>query len=559
MSNRRMYVKQTMSLVVALSAVVLSSLGSADSVLEKKKPTIADQELFFAPVPKAVCGPGDTPETGLQGQVPIPLRMQAGGFQGFSCNLKLVGQVRGDGANWQTTEWREGRGKNKKVCAYHGTAAPGFGPSSPLGPPVSYPRTNYGVRVIDITNPASPINTAYLTTTAMLDPWESLKVNERRQVLAGVNAQNGGITVGDGGPEIDIYDVSGDCRFPQLLTSTPIVAPDGRPITGHEGNWAPDGLTYYGSDIRYTPAGAVPGNAGQYYAIDTTDLTKPKFITSWMTGVRGGRIHGLSVSEDGTRGYMTSIGNVTVAQLLDDSIAANNGLLIYDLSEIQARKANPQVKLISSIFWKDGSTAQHSIHVTIKGKPYIIFVDESGAGGNGVATRQAACDSGMIPYPLARIIDISDERNPKVISKLMLEIHDPANCAKTTPDLVGLTGFLYGSHYCSVDNIRKATTLACGYLNSGIRVFDIRDPIRPREIAYYNPAATANVSPGSNHIAQRTTQQPGGPDWCSAQVHMDAEQGTLWTTCQDQGLLSLKFTHNAWPFAETTTPSGMQN
>ena len=51
----------------------------------------------------------------------------------------------------------------------------------------------------------------------------------------------------------------------------------------------------------------------------------------------------------------------------------------------------------------------------------------------------------------------------------------------------------------------------------------------------------------------------GGPDWCAAQVHLDAEQGTLWTTCHDNGMLSLQFTHNAWPFAESTTPPGMQN
>jgi hypothetical protein len=141
----------------------------------------------------------------------------------------------------------------------------------------------------------------------------------------------------------------------------------------------------------------------------------------------------------------------------------------------------------------------------------------------------------------------------------MLEIHDPTTCAQTVPDLAGLSSFTYGAHYCSVDNIHKATTLACGYFNSGIRVFDIRDPIRPREIAYYNPAYTTTVSAGSNHVTQRMTQQPGGPDWCAAQVHMDVEQGTLWTTCQDNGLLSLKFTHNAWPFAESSTPPGMQN
>jgi len=66
------------------------------------------------------------------------------------------------------------------------------------------------------------------------------------------------------------------------------------------------------------------------------------------------------------------------------------------------------------------------------------------------------------------------------------------------------------------------------------------------------------VSNGSTHAAQRMIQ-PGGPDWCSAQVHLDAEQGTVWTSCQDNGLLSLKFTHNAWPFADSSTPPGMQN
>lgn len=551
MGNRGTSVKQASALLVALSFVALSSSGVADDVLEKKQPSIADQELFFAPVPKAVCGPGDTPETALQGQVTPAMR--AAGFKGFSCNLQLIGQVKGEGANWQSAEWREGRGKTKKVCAYHGTAAPDANPT--------LTRTNLGVRVIDITDPTKPVNTAYLQTTSMLDPWESLKINERRQLLGAVNGQNGG-----GGPEIDIYDVSGDCRYPQLLSSTVITKPDGTPIIGHEGSWAPDGLTYYGADLRYSPAGAVPGNTGQYYAIDTTDTTKPKFITSWQTGVPGGaNIHGLSVSEDGNRGYMVSLGfGGTPSQLLDPSVPATNGLLIFDLSEIQARNTNPQVKLISKLLWKDGSGAQHTIPVTIGKKPYIIYVDEAGSGGFGsAAAYQSACAAGLPPFPMARIIDISNETNPKIISKLMLETHDPANCDKVLPDVAGLLTFTYGSHYCSVDNRNQATTLACGYFNSGIRVFDIRDPVRPREIAYYNPAGTTTPSPGSNHN-RAGGWVAGGPDWCASHLHLDAEQGTIWTSCQDQGLLSLKFTHNAWPFGSSgafpgsTTPPGKQ-
>jgi hypothetical protein len=164
---------------------------------------------------------------------------------------------------------------------------------------------------------------------------------------------------------------------------------------------------------------------------------------------------------------------------------------------------------------------------------------------------------------MARIIDIRDETKPKIVSRLALEIHNPANCAKVQPDLVGLSIFTYGSHYCSVDNKRHATTLACGYFNSGIRVFDIRNPRRPKEIAYYNPAGATTVSPGSNH-AIRNNFVPGGPDWCSAQVHLrvsedHGRQGTLWTTCQDNGLLVLKFEHGVWPFEDSSTPPGQQN
>src|SRR5262249_50906009 len=178
---RGRYARQAISIVMAFSFVALSALGTADSVVEKRKPAAAEEELFFAPVPKAVCGPGDKPETALQGQVTAAMR--AAGFQGFSCNLKLIGQVRGEGANWQTTEWREGKGKNKLVCAYHGSAHPTANPG--------FARTNYGVRVIDISDPSKPYNTAYLTTTSMLDPWESLKINERRKLVGAINGSNG--------------------------------------------------------------------------------------------------------------------------------------------------------------------------------------------------------------------------------------------------------------------------------------------------------------------------------------------------------------------------------
>ncbi len=542
-SMHRLPMKAFVSGLAALSFVALSGAANGGG-----RPS--DEGPIPLTVPKATCGPNDHPETGLQGQVPAPLR--AAGFKGFNCNLELIGQSKGDGANWQSAEFRRGRGQGPdgQVCAYHGTASP------TLSLPGRNP-ANFGVSVIDITNPSAPTTTGHLQTISMLDPWESLKVNERRKLLGADNGQNGG-----GGPEVDIYDLSDDCRFPQLLASAPVgTGTDGsgvvQPIIGHEGSWVPDGLTYYGGDLRFTPPGTTT-RIGQYYAVDTSDPTRPKLITSWLTGVPGARVHGMSISDDGKRGYFVSLRGSSPDFLTDTTQPAANGLLIYDLSEIQARLPNPQAKLISSLFWKDGSVAQHTINVKIDGKPFVIFVDEGGSGGNNSAGWQAACAAGLPPFPLARIIDISDETNPKIVSRLALEIHNPSNCSQVLPDLVGLSGFTYGSHYCSVDNRHHATTLACGYFNSGIRVFDIRDPVRPREIAYFNPAGTTTPSPGSNHN-RAGGWVAGGPDWCSAQVHLDHRRGTLWTTCQDNGLLMLKFTNGVWPFPESATPPGQQN
>jgi hypothetical protein len=465
--------------------------------------------------------------------------MRAAGFKGFNCNLQLVGQSRGDGANWQTAEFKDSAGH---ICAYHGTA---FSTAN---------RTHVGVPVIDVTNQNNPTPMSYLTTTSMLDPWESLKVNDRRQLLAADNGHNGGA-----GPEIDIYDLSTDCRAPQLLSSIAVGTVGGggavAPITGHEGSWAPDGLTYYGGDLREF----------QYYAVDTTNPTRPTLITTFSSAFGPGppyaNVHGLSISDDGNRAYfVTAVYSsvIDLSSLPNPNVIPNNGLIIADVSDIQARRPNPQVRVISKLLWKDGAAAQHTINVKIGGKPYVIFVDEGGSGGNTPAGWQAACAAGLPAWPFARIIDISDETHPAIVSRLMLEVNHPKACGLVLPDLVGLGSFTYGSHYCSVDNRQNATTLACGYFNSGIRVFDIRDPLNPREIAYYNPAGTTTSSPGSNH-STNGQWRAGGPDWCSAQVHLDATRGTLWTTCQDNGLLVLKFTNGVWPFPNTTTPPGQQN
>ena len=459
----------------------------------------ADPTVFEGPVPRAACGGTNDPfflEPALQGQVPLADRQSGRSQLGYRCNLELVGQHQGDGAGWQNA-WYD-------HCDYYDITYP---------PAALYPATvaSPGTQVLDVADPAAPKLTAALTTNAMQGPWESLKVNQGRGLLGAVAAYSFG---GSGPLYFDVYDVKKDCTKPSLLASMPLNVP-----IGHEGNFSADGLTYYGSSLA----------TGTMAAIDVTDPTKPSLISVFAQNGFS-TIHGLSTSDDGKRLYGTQING-----------SGGNGLVILDTSCIQARTSGCQPPIVGSVFWTDGSTAQHTIPITYQGHPYVYFVDEGGAGAS-------------------RIIDIGDEKNPKVISKLKLEIHMPANSAAQQADTNGNGAFGYEGHYCAVDRQTDPTAMACGYFQSGVRVFDIRDPYHPREIAYYNPPAQTAKRlqlPGSEHAADSLdytgVQQPNlTADWCSSQIRFNqAPDGTwmLWAQCQDNGFMTLRFTNGVYPLA----------
>ncbi len=480
-------------LPLALLAVGLSACqgGRIDGNVSPRAEDARAGEVFEGPVARADCGPGAMPETDIQGRVSMEDRVSGRSQQGYSCNLELVGQHQGTGASWQHA-WYED-------CAYYGTAFTG----------------QAGVQVIDASDPTHPQQVGALRSPAMLDPWESLKVNERRGLLGADTAWNGG------GPAFfDVYDLNGDCRQPDLLSSTPSAVP-----IGHEGNWAPDGKTYYVGTV--------------HSAIDTTDPNQPRFIPQHDSV---GSMHGLSLSADGTRMYGVSIAGC--------GASGNNGLVIYDTSAVQNRELLPEMPVIGRVCWNDGSAAQHTIPVFYDGKPYIIFVDEGGGDGSGSNPLDLTGPAGA-----ARLIDISDETQPRIVSKMKLEIHMPEHADIQASDTAGNGSFGYQAHYCGVDREQNPTALACGYFQSGIRVFDIRDPYLPREIAYYNPPAQVGRHadlPGSEHASggasALTRANNLSTDWCTAQVRLIPERGELWTTCQDNGFLVLRFTNGVWPF-----------
>ena len=150
--------------------------------------------------------------------------------------------------------------------------------------------------------------------------------------------------------------------------------------------------------------------------------------------------------------------------LATGATAAANGLVIMDVSDFQSRKADhPAYRVLGSITWDDGSVgAQNALPILIKGKPYVLFTDESG----GAVTE---CPKGKSAAGFPRLIDVSDPKAPKTAAKLQLDIHDPANCnvAATTP-VTSAAGnptssgpFGFSCHYCNVDDVDEPSIAAC--------------------------------------------------------------------------------------------------
>jgi uncharacterized protein (TIGR03382 family) len=214
-----------------------------------------------------------------------------------------------------------------------------------------------------------------------------------------------------------------------------------------------------------------------------------------------------------------------------------NGLVILNVSDIHNRVPNPQVTVVGSVFWPGGANAQQTLPVTFKGKPHLIFTDENGGGGN--SGRTVACNLGLPPHGYPRILDISDETNPKIVSELQLEVNDPANCAAVVND--PNLGLGYSSHYCGVDSTRDPTILACSFFEAGLRVFDIKDPAQPKEIAYYKPPAQRKkLLPGSNLWSATADRMTDGT---STQVRVRADRNEVWFVSQDNGFQIVKFTN----------------
>jgi len=388
-------------------------------------------------------------------------------------------------------------------CAYvtsAGRAEPGAATPAALAGPTD------GVAVLDAHDPTNPQLVSILQPQGGVDSGETVSAVDAgtRKVLV-VGAYGGRKTVdaldSTYGPALEIYDVSGDCTQP-IHTAT-IYWPD----NAHNLTLNPTATRVYGTRYAAEPkaTAATAGNAllglGPVLAsspvpvtdvmvMDITDLANPRFATELPLILPDGsptECHKVEFDATETRMYCASDKLSSEAQPDGReppySVWPAAGPTIWDVSEISEGKPNPVAHFVGQSPVK-GQGGHHAVPMTAtdsKGQQrrYVVAANELAF----------TCD--MAAYP--RIWDITDEAHPTVVSELHLPASD--NCS--------------GNHYNNVDNRENTTMALVGWIDAGFRVFDVRDPVHPRPLAFFKP--------GSG---------------CYSIAYLDEALGYIWFACE---------------------------
>ncbi|HTV96173.1 MAG TPA: hypothetical protein VME42_09210 [Steroidobacteraceae bacterium] len=436
-------------------------------------------------------------EPGLQGQT-MPEDLKTDILpQPYSKGVRLIGH---------TDLWK--RGTNLQMawvdsCAYVSSAIaiPGL--------PISAEKANdpsiSGVAVIDVSDPTAPKPVRLLQDKASIRAVETMHavVAPGRKVLAAGAYEARGPS---GKPWLDVYDAS-DCKNPKLMSEFEW------PEKVHEVTVSPNGKRVYGTVIS-----PFDGKGG-ILVLDITDMAHPRYLGKFGVTRPDGTTyefatHEISISPDEKRIYAGVIASrggdlnrdITAAPPSAEGLGPNaGGIYILDNSDIAEGRPNPKMRLIGTA--EHGGW--HSVEqANINGKPYLVGAGELGA----------------CPGSWPKIVDISDQRHPRIIGEFKLQMNHKENCPAAegieiaTRGIVGRPGTA-ASHFNDVDSATHTRLGLFPFMYAGLRIVDLRDPAKPAEIAYF---------------------KPGDP--CMSHVRYLARTGQIWFSCVLSGFYVIELT-----------------
>lgn len=490
----------------ALALLVLPPVARAEWDSQPLGGVVTDQRYR--------CGPDDLPEGDVQGSVPKADQDSRRAERGYNCGLALVGQTNLD---------MGGRPRDNANMAWAGRCAyvsgSGGAPVAPQSSPS--PPAGAGVAVVQVDAAGQPRHVATLRTPGALTVSETLNAvttPEGRSIL--VVGQYGNDVV-SGPKPMDVYDVSSrNCRRPKFLgtyywpenihnltisgngryvfATQPLQAMDISPL------WDADpgtGPVYLGNlqDVMEGPVVATgpAADLDDNLPAEVRQLSRPKNTS-----------HEAWPSADGTTLYL---GGVTPTFELF-TIADISAWLQRD---VENRPAGPP-RVVSQ-----RSGRGHSVRTaTIKGVPYVVSSEEAVFGTAFGCIPETANPFAGAAQPW--LTNVADPTDPVLVSQFGLEINNPENCPEQLE-----SGANQSVHYQDVDDPNDTTFVMASMWNGGLRIFDVRDPVRPTEVAYFNPG---DVDPGEGTLLDQA--------W--GHVRYVPETGQIWVATASGGFWVLR-------------------
>jgi hypothetical protein len=531
----------------------LQNVGADSPMSDTRPPTQLDMNAPLAdartqdataPAPTSSCGKDDTPETGIQGDMSRADQESRRADAGYNCGLMVVGHHDLGGFGGGALAWAG-------QCAFTTTRGGGG-----------------GIKVIDMADPTRP------TLVAMPDLPTFGSSENMHAVVAGDRAV---LSYGRG-----IYDVRactdrgaalGGENVPKVLgeltfSDKPIGSP-------HNVKLSPDGTKVVGtmpltiadiSDLSDPSTWNV-----KYFQCEVAKQTDPVVTDSagFCDVVKPSDVHGLTMprpqlahepefNADGTRLYIAGQRQSDwFGRDVPSAYKRDEYMTVLDMTGDPTDLAWP--KVVSQAFGPG-----HGMQaIEIGGRPYLMHSNEGGTPGAGCKPEGSptvgVADSNAQVY----LTDIGDETAPETVSSMRLAINTPdlEHCAAQVDANLGPTcrtaasaasrGCVSTAHYHGVDDPEDATFAMLSMTSAGLRIWDIRNPRSPHEVAYWSAGQTANdqgcvgvflaggVSAGGqcgvDAAKDGTVYDPIG-----AYAHYDAATGYIWVNTRAGGFWVLR-------------------
>lgn len=226
---------------------------------------------------------------------------------------------------------------------------------------------------------------------------------------------------------------------------------------------------FWSEPYAYVTAGASDFDYQILMVLDLSDRADPKEVARWW-------IPGMRRDEAGQRTW----GPDRVAKFhhgvpFGDRLYTgwwDLGMVILDISD----PTDPTMVSRLDLHSADGpSHNTHSAH-PLPGRDALVTTDESIVGN------YCNIHEGGKEFH-ARIVDISDEKNPRVISRFPFPEDDYCHCARG-----GRLG-PHNIHEMRPGSFQDDSLVFMTWFNGGLRVYDVSDLENPSEVARFVPAA----------------------------------------------------------------------